>query len=215
MFFVVLVLLIQCWIFTSLLWWRSQPVETTMFMRIYYFTTPNAKIYHEWKNNDQISNHFKQAVIAAEDGRFLQHRGFDWAGIEHALKRNEKKGEVVAGGSTISQQLAKNLFLYNKRSYLRKGQEAVITWSMERIWSKKRILEVYVNSVEFGKGIYGIEAAAQHYYGKSAKNLNRDQAAQLAAMLPNPRYYQDHPNDRKLQNKKRMILRYMSHSRLP
>ncbi len=209
------VLLIQIWIFASLAWWRFFPVESTMFMRTYYWTTPDAKIYHEWKDADQISDHFKRAVITVEDGRFLQHKGFDWDGITHALKRNEKKGEVVAGGSTISQQLAKNLFLYNKRSYLRKGQEAIATWMMERMWSKHRILEVYVNSVELGKGIYGVEAAAQHYFGRSAKNLSRDQAIQLAAMLNNPKYYQTHPNDRKLQIRKRMIQRYISHTQLP
>ncbi|GAA5010775.1 monofunctional biosynthetic peptidoglycan transglycosylase [Acinetobacter puyangensis] len=186
-----------------------------MFMRTYYWTTPDAKIYHQWKDADQISDHFKRAVIAAEDGRFLQHKGFDWDGMMHAVQRNEKKGEVIAGGSTISQQLAKNLFLYNKRSYIRKGQEAVATWMMERMWSKQRILEVYVNSVELGKGIYGVEAASQHYFGKSAKNLSRNQAIKLAAMLPNPKYYQDHPNDRRYQFRQRFINKYISHATLP
>ncbi|MFC4953481.1 monofunctional biosynthetic peptidoglycan transglycosylase [Acinetobacter puyangensis] len=215
MLFVCFVLLIQIWIFTSLFWWRTHPVETTMFMRTYYWTTPDAKIYHQWKDADQISDHFKRAVIAAEDGRFLQHKGFDWDGMMHAVQRNEKKGEVIAGGSTISQQLAKNLFLYNKRSYIRKGQEAVATWMMERMWSKQRILEVYVNSVELGKGIYGVEAASQHYFGKSAKNLSRNQAIKLAAMLPNPKYYQDHPNDRRYQFRQRFINKYISHATLP
>ena len=209
------VLLVQIWIFTSLAYWRFFPVESTMFMRTYYWTTPNAKVVHEWKDSEDISDNFKRAVITAEDGRFLEHNGFDWAGIEDAIKKNEKKGEVVAGGSTISQQLAKNLFLFNKRSYLRKGQEAVATWMMERMWSKARILEVYVNSVEFGEGIYGIEAATQHYYGKSAKSLTKDQAAQLASMLPNPRYYQDHDHDGKFKARKIMILRYMKYSHLP
>lgn len=213
--FACFVMLIQIWIFASLAWWRFFPVETTMFMRIYYYTTPQPKLHHEWKDYDQISDSFKRAVITAEDGRFLQHRGFDWDGMIHALQRNEKNGEVVAGGSTISQQLAKNLFLYNQRSYLRKGEEAIATWMMERMWSKQRILEVYMNSVELGDGIYGVEAAAQYYYGRSANKLSREQAIQLAAMLPNPKYYQQHPNDRKYQNKKRFIMRYISHASIP
>ena len=210
-----IILAIQLWIFGSLYWWRTHPVDTTMFMRLNYYGTQIDTIKHEWKDYDQISDHMKRAVIMAEDGKFIYHEGFDWDGIAHALKRNEKKGDVVAGGSTISQQLAKNLFLYNKRSYIRKGQEAVATWMMERMWSKRRILEVYLNSVEFGKGIFGVEAAARHYYGRSAANLNREQAAHLAAMLPNPKYYQNQPNDRLLQKRKRTILRYMNSAHLP
>ncbi len=210
-----LVLLIQIWIFASLAWWRIFPVETTMFMRTYYWSTPNAKIYHQWTDSEDISNHFKRAVVTAEDGKFLQHHGFDWDGILHAVQRNGEKGEVVAGGSTISQQLSKNLFLYNKRSYIRKAQEAVATWMMERMWSKKRILEVYMKSVEFGKGIYGVEAASRHYYGKSAKNLTRDQAIRLAALLPNPKYYQDHPNDRKYKFRQRFIAKYIANAQIP
>src|SRR5690606_11397798 len=126
-----------------------------------------------------------------------------------------EKEQVVAGGSTISQQLSKNLFLFNKRSFLRKGQEAVATVMMERMWSKQRILEVYMNSIEFGDHIFGVEAAARHYFGKSASSLTREQAAFLAAILPNPRYYQHHRQDRKLKNKQRIILRYMNASRIP
>lgn len=213
--FICFVLFIQIWIFCSLLWWRSHPVESTMFMRSYYWTTDDAKIYHQWQEYDHISDHFKRAVITAEDGRFLQHHGFDFNGMIDALKRNEKKGQVVAGGSTISQQLAKNLFLYNKRSYVRKAQEAIATFMMERMWSKQRILEVYVNSVELGKGIYGVEAASQHYFGKSAAKLSRNQAIALAALLPNPKYYQHHPQDKKYQFRKRFIAKYIAHAHLP
>ena len=209
------ILLVQIWIFASLWWWKTHPVETTMFMRLHYFSAPEAKIHHEWKDSEDISNDFKRAVITAEDGRFMQHNGFDWTGMEEALKKNVQNGSVVAGGSTISQQLSKNLFFYNKRSYLRKAQEAVATWMMERMWSKHRILEVYVNSVELGKGIYGVEAASRHYFGKSAKNLTRDQAIKLAAMLPNPKYYQNHPNDSRVKARKRMINKYISHTALP
>jgi monofunctional biosynthetic peptidoglycan transglycosylase len=210
-----LFLLVQLWIFSSLVWWKYQPVERSMFMRIYEWTYEQPPLRHEWVDSDRISNHLKRALIAGEDAKFIDHRGFDWAGIQHALTRNEKKGEVVAGGSTISQQLSKNLFLFNQRSYFRKGQEAIATWMMERLWTKRRILEVYVNSVEFGKGIYGAEAAAQYYFGKSAANLSPNEAARLAASLPNPKYYQDHPNDRKLRNRMQRIQRYMRHARLP
>ena len=209
------VLLVQLWIFASLAWWRYKPVETTMFMLIDYWSEPSKPIQHEWRDYDEISEYMKKAIVAAEDGKFMQHHGFDWDGIQAALERNNDTGKVVAGGSTISQQLAKNLFLYNKRSFIRKGQEAVATWMMERMWSKERILEVYLNSVEFGDNIYGVEAATQHYFGKSSRSLSREQAVFLAAILPNPKYYQDHQNDRKLQNRERMIRKYMRYSDIP
>lgn len=214
LFIVSVVLLVQLWIFSSLVWWRTHPVETTMMMRIDYWSD-SEPIKHQWRDYDDISNYFKHAIVAAEDGKFLHHNGFDWEGMQFALERNKDKGKVVAGGSTISQQLAKNLFLFNKRSFVRKGQEAVATWMMERIWSKQRILEVYLNSVEFGKNIYGVEAASQYYFGISAKSMSRDQAAFLAAILPNPKYYQDHRNDHKLLYRKRLILKYMRYSDIP
>ena len=209
------VLLVQLRIFASLAWWRYKPVETTMFMRIDYWSEPSKPIQHEWRDYDEISEYMKKAIVAAEDGKFMQHHGFDWDGIQAALERNNDTGKVVAGGSTISQQLAKNLFLYNKRSFIRKGQEAVATWMMERMWSKERILEVYLNSVEFGDNIYGVEAATQHYFGKSSRSLSREQAVFLAAILPNPKYYQDHQNDRKLHNRERKIRKYMRYSDIP
>lgn len=209
------ILLVQLWIFSSLLWWRTHPVETTMFMRLDYWSEPSKPIQHTWRDYDEISDYVKRAVVTSEDGKFMHHHGFDWEGMQYALERNQDKGKVVAGGSTISQQLAKNLFLYNKRSFIRKGQEAVATWMMERMWSKQRILEVYLNSVEFGENVYGVEAATQHYFGKSARSLTRDQAAFLAAILPNPKYYQDHQNDRKVQIRKKMIRKYMRYSEIP
>ena len=209
------ILLVQLWIFSSLVWWRTNPVDSTMMMRIDYWSDSSQPIQHEWRNYDNISTYFKQAIVAAEDAKFMQHHGFDWDGMRFALERNKDKGKVVAGGSTISQQLAKNLFLFNKRSFVRKGQEAVATWMMERFWSKQRILEVYINSVEFGENIYGVEAASQHYFGISSRSMSREQAAFLAALLPNPKYYQNHRNDRTLQYRKRLILKYMRHSDLP
>ncbi|EPF72265.1 monofunctional biosynthetic peptidoglycan transglycosylase [Acinetobacter indicus] len=210
-----LFLLIQLWIFSSLAWWRTQPVQSTMMMRLDYWSDTSQPIRHEWRDYDQISEYLKKAVVAAEDGKFMQHYGFDWEGIQHALERNKDQGQVVAGGSTISQQLAKNLFLFNQRSFLRKGQEAIATWMMERMWSKQRILEVYLNSVEFGDNIYGIEAATQHYFGKSSRSLSREEAIFLAAILPNPKYYQDNRSGRGLEPRKRMIRKYMRYSEIP
>ncbi|WP_160242936.1 monofunctional biosynthetic peptidoglycan transglycosylase [Acinetobacter indicus] len=210
-----LFLLIQLWIFSSLAWWRTQPVQSTMMMRLDYWSDTSQPIRHEWRDYDQISEYLKKAVVAAEDGKFMQHHGFDWEGIQHALERNKDQGQVVAGGSTISQQLAKNLFLFNQRSFLRKGQEAIATWMMERMWSKQRILEVYLNSVEFGDNIYGIEAATQHYFGKSSRSLSREEAIFLAAILPNPKYYQDNRSGRGLEPRKRMIRKYMRYSETP
>ena len=210
-----IILLVQLWIFSSLVWWRTNPVDSTMMMRIDYWSDSSQPIQHEWRDYDNISTYFKQAIVAAEDAKFMQHHGFDCDGMRFALERNKDKGKVVAGGSTISQQLAKNLFLFNKRSFVRKGQEAVATWMMERIWSKQRILEVYINSVEFGENIYGVEAASQHYFGIRSRSMSREQAAFLAALLPNPKYYQNHRNDRTLQYRKRLILKYMRHSDLP
>ena len=209
------VLCIQLWIFASLAWWRFNPVNTTMMMRIDYWTEPSKPIQHQWRPYDEISTNLKKAVVTAEDGKFVHHHGFDWDGIQTALSRNKEQGKVVAGGSTISQQLAKNLFLFNKRSFLRKGQEAVATWMMERMWSKQRILEVYLNSVEFGDNIYGIEAATQHYFGKSSRSLSREEAIFLAAILPNPKYYQDNRSGRGLEPRKRMIRKYMRYSEIP
>ncbi|AYO56333.1 monofunctional biosynthetic peptidoglycan transglycosylase [Acinetobacter wuhouensis] len=209
-----ILVIIQLWIFSSLVYWRTHDVDTTMFMRWTYFSDFKP-IQHEWRDYDQISDNFKHAIVAAEDARFIDHHGFDWDGIENALQKNLKKDKVVAGGSTISQQLSKNLFFYNRRSYLRKGQETIATAMMERMWTKRRILEVYMNSVEFGDHIYGVEAAAQHYFGKSSKSLTREQAAFLAVLLPNPKYYQDHHNDSKLLYRKRMVLKYMRYTRIP
>lgn len=213
--FMTLFMIVQLWIFASLLWWRTHPVEKSMFMHIDAWQYPDEKLQHKWRDYDQISNQFKHAVVAGEDGKFLHHHGFDFEGMQVALERNEKADGIVAGGSTISQQLAKNLFLFNQRSFIRKGQEAIATWMMERMWSKQRILEVYINSVELGANIYGVEAASHHYFHKSSKNLTREQAIFLAALLPNPRYYQQHPDDAKFKFRKRFIAKYIRYSQIP
>lgn len=163
-----------------------------------------------WQPLSQISPQLQRAVLIAEDAAFYAHDGFDWAGIRFAAEKNLTQGRVVAGGSTITQQLAKNLFLSGSRTPWRKAQEAVITVMLESTLSKRRILEIYLNIVEWGNGVFGAQAAARHYYGRNARYLNRQQAATLAAMLPNPRYYDGHRQDRRLHVKSQIVLRRMS-----
>jgi monofunctional biosynthetic peptidoglycan transglycosylase len=150
---------------------------------------PNAKLDHKWVPYARISIHLKRAVVVAEDAKFLDHEGFDWEAIQEALAKNQREGKVVAGASTISQQLAKNLFLSGERSWLRKGQEAIITWMLEQTMSKRRILELYLNVAEWGEGVFGAEAAARYHFGVSAAALAPEQGAWLAAILPSPRRY--------------------------
>jgi len=186
--------LYEVWIFAHVLWWQHVNPDTTRFMDLQLAALreddPNAQLRHEWVPYEKISGHLKQAVVAAEDDRFVEHDGFDWEGIQRAMEKNQRKGKAVAGGSTISQQLAKNLFLTPSRNYLRKAQEAIITLMIETCWSKRRILEVYLNVVEWGRGVYGAQAAARRYYGVSAAALGPNEAARLAVMLPNPRRYE-------------------------
>jgi monofunctional biosynthetic peptidoglycan transglycosylase len=193
---VVLVLYVQIGFLSGVLWWKYFNPSNTAFMEAgldrLQAKNPEAELRHKWVDYAHISTSLKRAVVAAEDSRFLVHEGFDWDGIEKAVSKNLKKGRIVAGGSTISQQLAKNLFLSPSRNPLRKAQEAVITVMIEQLWSKRRILEVYLNVIEWGNGIYGAEAAARRYFKVPASILGADQAAFLAAMIPNPRYYETH-----------------------
>lgn len=142
-----------------------------------------------WVPLARISPHLQKAVLAAEDAAFYRHKGFDWDGLKEALSRNLDKGELRRGGSTITQQLAKNLYLSTKKNLFRKAHEALLTWRLERALPKKRILELYLNVAEWGHGVFGAEAAARHHFGKSAGDLAPDEAALLAAMLPSPRRY--------------------------
>jgi monofunctional biosynthetic peptidoglycan transglycosylase len=180
---------VQLWFLSHIIYWSSFNPSTTAFMDR-YLETPNARLRHRWVPYNRISEHLKRAVVAAEDAKFLDHEGFDWEAIQKAMLKNERRGKVVAGASTISQQLAKNLFLSGSRSWLRKGQEAAITWMMERTMSKRRILELYLNVAEWGEGVFGAEAAARHHFGVPAASLNASQAAYLAAILPSPRRYE-------------------------
>ncbi len=150
---------------------------------------PRARLSQRWVPYRRISVHLKRAVVAAEDAKFTSHRGFDWDEIQKAMERNVSEGEIVRGASTITQQLAKNLFFSGGRTWWRKGQEAVITIMLESLMSKRRILEIYLNVIEWGNGIFGAEAAARHHFGTSAASLDPEQAARLAAMVPSPRRY--------------------------
>lgn len=188
-----IVLGIQLWFFGWVLVWRFTEPGPTQFMQIrleeLQRKNPGARLQHQWVPYGQISTALKRALIAAEDSKFMQHRGFDIDGIQKALEKNEKRGRIAAGGSTITQQLAKNLFLWPEKSFIRKGEEAIITLMIEATWSKRRILEVYMNEIEWGSGIFGAEAAARHYFGVSAAELTDYQAAMLASMVPSPQYY--------------------------
>ena len=166
--------------------------------------------YVSWNN---ISNNIKLAAIAGEDQLFAVHNGFDWKAIDKSLNSNSKRRPAGAAASTISQQTAKNVFLFQGEGilrYIRKPLEAVYTKLIEWIWGKKRILEVYLNTAEMGKGIFGIEAAAQHYFHKPAKSLSRDEAIQIIACLPNPKIYTVKPLSRFVAWKSRWILRQMN-----
>jgi len=191
-----LILLYQVWIFLHICWWVKFNPSSSAFMEdrleIIQEKRPDAELKYKWVDYEKISINLKRAVIASEDAKFLDHEGFDWEGIQKAYEKNLKKGRIVAGGSTISQQLAKNLFLSTKRTPWRKAQEAVITLMLEKILSKRRILEIYLNVIEWGNGVFGAEAAARHYYKTSAAKLGAGQAARLAAMIPNPRFYDKH-----------------------
>ncbi|MDR2881258.1 MAG: monofunctional biosynthetic peptidoglycan transglycosylase [Azoarcus sp.] len=213
-----LVLGVQLWFFAQLFYWRDNNPSSTRFMRLtqteLQAKNPQAKLTHTWVPYERISIHLKRAVIAAEDSRFLDHDGFDWDGIQLALEKNRARGKTRAGGSTITQQLAKNLFLSPSRSSLRKGQEAVIAMMIEALWSKRRILEVYLNIAQWGDGIFGAEAAARHYYRISAARLGPTESARLAVMLPNPRRY-GHSFGPVQQARARRILLYMGGTHVP
>jgi len=235
---------------------------------------PNATIKQTWVPYNRISNNLKRAIIASEDANFSEHEGVDWEALQKAYEKNSKKQKVVAGGSTITQQLAKNLFLSGSRSYVRKGQELIITYMLESLMEKQRIFEIYLNVVEFGTGIFGAEAAitqqlaknlflsgsrsyvrkgqeliitymlenlmekerifeiylnvvefgtgtfgaeaaARHYYKVSAAGLSAGQAAKLAVMLPNPRFYDRHRDTGYLNRRTSVILRRMGAAELP
>lgn len=184
------------------------PVPFTPLMAIRYFENPEEDIRHDWVPMEEISNNLKVAVIASEDQNFPGHSGFDIDAIEKAIENN-KKGRRVRGASTISQQTAKNVFLWPNRSWVRKGFEVYFTFLIELIWDKERILEVYLNSIEMGQGVYGAEAAANYWFNKPASKLSPNEAAAIAAVLPNPRQYRANPASNYIQGRKNWIVRQM------
>ncbi len=167
------------------------------------------KIRQVWVPLSGISPYLIKAVLIAEDDKFWHHEGFDFEAIEKAVEKNIKAGEFKAGGSTISQQLVKNLYLTPSKNPIRKIKEAILTWRIEKKLSKKRILELYLNVAEWGEGIFGIEAASRHYYGKSASALSPEEAARLASVLPNPRKYNPVGTSRYVENRSRIIYNIM------
>lgn len=197
--------------------WRIRTTKTTFRWR------------QQWMPYTQISDHLKRAVIASEDGSFINHEGVDWEALEKAWEKNSKaeartqnlaararaRPPKVVGGSTITQQLAKNLFLSGERTLLRKGQEFVLTLLLEALLSKQRILEIYLNSVEWGDGVFGAEAAAQHYFRKPAARLGSYEAARLAVMLPRPKYFETRPNSGYLASRAATIQARMGDAELP
>ena len=214
-----LLLLYQLWLFGWVLWWNWVNPERTRFMEIrlaeLQVKDPGAQLKKQWVSYGKISNHLKRALIVSEDGLFIHHEGFDWDGIQKAIEKNQKKGKIVAGGSTISQQLAKNLFLTPSKTPWRKAQEAIITLMLETVWSKQRIFEVYLNVIEWGNGVFGAEAAARHYFGIGAAQLSAEQAARLAGMVPSPRYYDRNRSAPGLTRKAEVILGRMSSAQVP
>jgi monofunctional biosynthetic peptidoglycan transglycosylase len=182
---IVLILIAAQFIYIIILKWVFPPI-TVIQLGNWIDGNGMKRDYVDWSD---ISVQMKLAVIASEDQLFPEHNGFDWKSIEKAMKHNQRKPKRIRGASTISQQVAKNVFLWNGRSWIRKGLEVYFTFMIETFWGKKRILEVYLNVAEMGKGVFGTEAAARQYFKKSAKKLSRSEAAMIAACLPNPKKY--------------------------
>lgn len=214
-----LVLLLQLWYFIHICWWVNHNPSSTAFMREQIERlqqkNPKATLKHQWVPYNRISNHLKRAIIAAEDANFAEHEGVDWEALQKAYEKNSKKGKVVRGGSTITQQLAKNLFLSGERSYVRKAQEMVITFMLEAMMDKRRIFEIYLNVVEWGNGVFGCEAASRKYFGKPAAALDQGEAARLSVMLPNPRFFGRHLDSNYLARRSALILMRMNSADLP
>jgi len=207
------------WIFGEVWWLRGHEPRTTAFMEEglerMRARDPHARLQHQWMPYARIAADLKRAVVAAEDQRFVEHAGFDVGAIERAYETNARRGRVRRGGSTITQQLAKNLFLSPQRSYLRKGREAVITLMLEGVLGKRRILELYLNVIEWGDGVYGAEAAARYYFGVSAADLGPEDAALLAAVIPKARSYSHLPITPYLEDRQEALLGQMEHVRIP
>ncbi|GAC1432012.1 MAG: monofunctional biosynthetic peptidoglycan transglycosylase [Burkholderiaceae bacterium] len=212
-------LTLQLYFVVQIWWWVDHDPSSTSFMRQQESAlrekSPAARLQYNWVPYNRISGNLKRAIIASEDSHFSEHEGVDWNALQKAYEKNNRSGRAVAGGSTITQQLAKNLFLTGQRSYFRKVQELVITYMLEFFMDKERIFEIYLNVVEWGNGVFGAEAAARHYFSIPAANLGASQAAKLAVMLPNPRFYDKNRGSAYLGRRTSQILRRMGSAELP
>lgn len=212
-------ILFNAYVYGNILTYRAVTPNSTAFMNMrmneYRSAGKNIPLDYRWVPYGQISVNLKKALIASEDANFAAHDGFDWKGIRIAMKRNQQSGRIRGGGSTISQQLSKNLFLNSWQSYIRKGEEAAITAMLEATTDKDRIFELYLNVIEWGHGVFGAEAASQHFFNKSAANLSKQQAALLTARVPAPLFYADNPKSRRLRGKANIVLRRMGSAELP
>jgi monofunctional biosynthetic peptidoglycan transglycosylase len=223
------VMLLQLWFFGWILFWKWHNPELTAFMRSDIerlerpvssskpgtAARPPRALQRTWVDYAHVSPNLKRAVITSEDARFLSHEGVDWEALQKAYEENQRHGHATRGGSTISQQLAKNLFLSAHRSYLRKIQEMVIAFMIEAAWDKRRILEVYLNVVEWGDGVFGAEAGARHYFGISAAALDAEQSARMAAMLPSPKFFDHHRDAAFLSQRAASIQKYLLYAQIP
>lgn len=212
-------ILFNAYVYGNILTYRAVAPHQSAFMsmRMSQFRSEgrNVTLDYRWVPYNQISVNLKKALIASEDAGFAEHSGFDWRGMRNAFRKNEKSGEIRSGGSTISQQLSKNLFLNDGRNYLRKAEEAAITAMMEAVTDKDRIFELYLNVIEWGYGIYGAEAASQYFFKKPASDLSRQQAALLTARVPAPLFYAENPKSPRLRAKANIVLRRMRSAELP
>jgi len=209
----------QVWILGHVLWYVDHNPATTAFIQERRQSLAahhrTVAVRQQWVPYRRIAPALKRAVVAGEDASFVSNFGFDWDGIEDALLRDVNAGHIVAGGSTITQQLAKNLFLSPRRTLGRKAEEAVITVMLASVMSKRRILEIYLNVIEWGNGLYGAQAAARYYFHTRCGHLDATQAALLAAMIPDPRYYQHHRSDPDLLRRARIIRDRMDRVAIP
>ena len=209
----------EFWFLAQILYWVDNNPSTTRFMDARLETlrhrNPKAQLRNQWVDYHSISIELKRAIIVAEDAKFIDHDGFDWEGIQRAIEKNQRRGKSVAGGSNITQQLAKNLFLSGERSAWRKAQEAAITAMLEAAMGKRRIFEIYLNVAEWGDDVFGAQAAAQHYFGVNAADLAADQSARLAAMLPRPRYYDRNRESAYLTSYSEIIFERMPTAQVP
>lgn len=201
-----LILLVSHLAYIVILKWVNPPITLTQISSL----LRGDGMKRDYVSRYEISPNAGLAVIASEDQLFTDHKGFDWRSIQRAIEKNRKKRGRIAGASTISQQTAKNVFLWQQRNWLRKGLEVYFTFMIEHIWGKERILEVYLNVVEMGKGIFGIEAASQQFFNKPASRLSKSEAAMIAASLPNPRKYSVKPLSRFVSVRYRWVLQQMN-----